>query len=468
MVLLLLLLLATWCLGHFTWLAGPVEATEYLPLITKEYTPPDYELEALEAYEVGEEGIGASLEWHGAKVLENLGVWLGFGAGGIPIEVAQGPNGPIYARRGGASNALANLTSNLYSTQPASSVEYLADLGHNLGLVPRAYAQGMSWHALSPVLSLWKAFRNIAYLAFVIVFVVIGFMIMFRKKVDPQTVISLQNALPKIIVTLVLITFSYAIAGFIIDLGQLLTRIIGNTFVDQELILVIGDEFEKQEGLQKLLNADIFRLISPLLDVGRLLAHLRIAGIPSISGLAKIPIVSDIMISAIFWLSTLFIMFKIFFALIGPYISIILSVIFAPLQLMIGAIPGRNTLGGWLKQLVANIAVFPVTFAMIAIAAVMKGYTKGTFLAEGVEWDVLEGKYTLGWYPSVIGNWGEVVGDLICFGILFTVPKVVQMIQAAFQIQPQPWAAAAGEEVRAGVGRIPFIGDFIARRMGQG
>jgi len=45
-----------------------------------------------------------------------------------------------------------------------------------------------------------------------------AFMIMFRVRISPQTVITVQSALPKIIFTLILITFSYAIAGFLIDL----------------------------------------------------------------------------------------------------------------------------------------------------------------------------------------------------------------------------------------------------------
>jgi len=41
---------------------------------------------------------------------------------------------------------------------------------------------------------------------------------MFRMKMNPQTVISIENALPKIVIALILITFSFAIAGFLIDL----------------------------------------------------------------------------------------------------------------------------------------------------------------------------------------------------------------------------------------------------------
>jgi hypothetical protein len=55
-------------------------------------------------------------------------------------------------------------------------------------------------------------------------------MIMFRAKLNPQTVISVENALPKIVVALLLITFSFAIAGFLIDLMYISIGIIAVLF----------------------------------------------------------------------------------------------------------------------------------------------------------------------------------------------------------------------------------------------
>ena len=61
--------------------------------------------------------------------------------------------------------------------------------------------------------------------------IVIGFMVMFRRKIDPKTVITVQNALPKIVLALLLVTFSYAIAAFMIDLMYLVMAIIINLLV---------------------------------------------------------------------------------------------------------------------------------------------------------------------------------------------------------------------------------------------
>src|SRR5207248_2071356 len=77
---------------------------------------------------------------------------------------------------------------------------------------------GYGYASLRPFLKLWKAFRNIIYLLFVIVFVVIGLGVMLRLKVDNKTVMTVQAAIPKIVVALILVTLSYAIVGFLIDM----------------------------------------------------------------------------------------------------------------------------------------------------------------------------------------------------------------------------------------------------------
>ena len=121
--------------------------------------------------------------------------------------------------RTGAVGGMGNVLASMYAYPPVSGMDYLASVGENMGIVPSAYAQtGAGFSSLSPILPLWRAFRNIAYVFFVILFVVIGIAIMFRIKISPQAVITIQSAIPKIVIALLLVTFSYAIAGFMVDL----------------------------------------------------------------------------------------------------------------------------------------------------------------------------------------------------------------------------------------------------------
>ncbi len=109
----------------------------------------------------------------------------------------------------------------LYLNKPADTQQFIAYYGQKVGIVKPALAQGIGFSGLSPLLGLWRGFRNIAYGFLILVMVGIGFAVLFRTKIDPRTVISIQNALPRVIVTLILITFSYAIVGLLIDLMYL-------------------------------------------------------------------------------------------------------------------------------------------------------------------------------------------------------------------------------------------------------
>lgn len=68
--------------------------------------------------------------------------------------------------------------------------------------------------------SIWKVTSGIAYVLFVIVFVVVGFMIMFRKNLSSNITVTVSKALPNLIVSLIVVTFSFAIVGFVMDLGK--------------------------------------------------------------------------------------------------------------------------------------------------------------------------------------------------------------------------------------------------------
>ncbi len=106
-----------------------------------------------------------------------------------------------------------------FANPPASGVSWAYSGLQSSGLIAKTYAaEGLGFAAIKPYANLWKVFRDLAYMILVLILIAIGFMVMFRMKMNPQTVISVENALPKIVITMILITFSFAIAGFLIDL----------------------------------------------------------------------------------------------------------------------------------------------------------------------------------------------------------------------------------------------------------
>jgi len=130
---------------------------------------------------------------------------------------------------GGAIGGMGNMITMLY-TPPIHTSDYFKNLAQNFGISKTAYAQtgGKGFVGLQPLMGLWTSFRDIVYTLLVIVFVVIGIGVMLRLKIDPRTVMSIQNQIPKFIVGLLLVTFSFAIAGFLVDLMWVSNSVVFN------------------------------------------------------------------------------------------------------------------------------------------------------------------------------------------------------------------------------------------------
>lgn len=166
---------------------------------------------------------------------------------------------------GGAIGVMGNLIAMTY-TPPTHTGEYFSHLAGNFGITKQAYAQqnvGGGFRGILPLLALWQKFRDITYLLFVIVFVVIGIAIMLRVKIDPRTVMTLQNQIPKIIVGIVMVTFSFAIVGFLIDVMYASIYLVGNTVIsadkrqdvrDSNLVLEITQSQNPWGGANKMAN----------------------------------------------------------------------------------------------------------------------------------------------------------------------------------------------------------------------
>ncbi|MBI2011478.1 hypothetical protein HYS91_01785 [Candidatus Daviesbacteria bacterium] len=133
---------------------------------------------------------------------------------------------------GGLLGSIQNIIGGMYDNKPLDSKGYLASLGKEVGIIDTANAQvlGSGSNVLNPILALWQVSRNIAYVVMMIIFLVIGLMIMFRQRLNPQTVVSIQLALPGLVIGLVFITFSYFLAALLVDTAFLATNIAGFYF----------------------------------------------------------------------------------------------------------------------------------------------------------------------------------------------------------------------------------------------
>lgn len=133
---------------------------------------------------------------------------------------------------GGTLGTMTSLVGVLFANRPVRTVDYLATVGTGLGIVKEAHAQvvGSGNAVLNPIISLWQVSRNVSYLIMIIIFIVIGLMVMFRQKINPQTVITAQAALPGLVIGLIMITFSYFLAGLVVDLSFVGIDLVGYYF----------------------------------------------------------------------------------------------------------------------------------------------------------------------------------------------------------------------------------------------
>ena len=366
-----------------------------------------------------------------------------------------------------AIGSLSNYVIAMYSVPPASTKQYIAYAGQSLGFLPKtAHAQGTGFNGLSNLLPLWKNFRNVAYLLMAIAMIAIGFMVMFRRRIDPKTVVTVQNALPRIIITLLLITFSYAIVGILIDLMYLSIALAVNMFKPTgllpdpgfitsklgystpEKLYTTGGLLENFANIEvnpyKLfglnVNAGIATNISlfilaPLLA----LAGGGLVGVATGGGLAPIGALiggiiglSGPIFHALIAAALLFLFIRLFIFFIGAYIQIIIALLFGPIQIMFEAFPGTGAFSSWFKNLVGNVSIFPISAMVFMLSAVFAKFSNsGGDL----------------WAPpfSPLVSSVTAMSTAISLGLLFAIPSIAGQIREL--LKAKPFIAAGPEGV---------------------
>jgi len=353
----------------------------------------------------------------------------------------------------------------LYNNQP-SFIQYLAYEGQRLNLIKPAYAAaGLGWNFLNPILPIWTISRNISYLFFVVIFVTVGFMIMFRSKLNPQTVINIQLALPRIVVALIMVTFSYALSGLIVDVVYLGHDVIRNIITLQSGSCTMGGskhyifkDLFPATNIPWEQNCDTASQYTPSawpFDIlgqysgGKVTDFLKQlfdglvaaigGGLTGDFGPLFQLIISFSIVSAVF---------KIFFSLLTKYVMIVLLVIFMPFSFLSSALSSQSSPIKPLKALLANTIAFPATSLLLALAY---------FFAKVTSTGDLPPFYLSSWTTAITGS--SITASLTAVGILLAIPTILAGIDKAFE--SQPITQAASEQIAGGFRKIPIIGGMM-------
>ncbi len=375
---------------------------------------------------------------------------------------------------GGALMGAGYAADALLSARPASGVEYVSSVASKFHLVPEAYAQGIGFKSIEPIQKLWKAFRNMSYAFLVIVILAMAFMIMFRVKISPQVVISVQSALPKLVGILILITFSYAIAGFLIDLSYLIIGLFVMFAKAQGLVGSLTPPIDALEIAQRAwgtvawpIGSLIFMATLPLI-----LVSIGLAAISLIPVVGTIPAIIGGVIVLIILVFILIQILKTLWAMLRAFINVLLLIIFGPLLIMFGGLaPAVGGFGMWFKNLAANIAVFPTIAIMGFVAHLLYWSFPHTFMdliREGSWVNPFEiGKSVADGAQFSLPNFsagGFAAPVLAALGILLIMPSAAELIKSIISGQPFNFGQALGQAT----GPIRTIGQGgLAAGVGQ-
>jgi len=384
-------------------------------------------------------------------------------------------------------------------TPPTHTIYFFKDLAANFGLAkPVLAAPQVGFTTLSPFQNVWKTFRNLAYLVFVVIFLIIGIGIMLRIRIDPRTVMTIQNMLPKIVIGLILITFSFAIAGFLIDLMWVSIMLVINILAGISPTTNIGQDYYQNPfqlvnlfggilGVANSAGGTIQNLVQQSFNPPALNSIMQMPQQANQPGCAPWDVpcwaggfisgtIGGLLNNVIGWLVSFIVgifafliiiiaiiwaLFKIWFALIKAYIFTLADIVLSPFWILAGLIPGSSIgFGAWLRDMLSNLAVFPVTIGMFLLARILMDDVSGIQSA---------------YMPPLISGVSGSFGSIIALGILLCAPGAIDMAKAVFKapkinLGPVEKSIGAGQAVvMAGVGALAgraYYKDEMGNRKG--
>lgn len=426
---------------------------------------------------------------------------------GITKDSSTEVNGEVVSQReDGVLDVVAGLWVETYN-KPVSGTLYIEDSLEKINLVPKAYAQQQKTgvDSLRPILPLWETTRDITLSFIAAIIVLIGFLVLIGARMG-GAMITITSALPRVLIVVVLILFSYPIVGLMLDFAEVGNSFITTTFLGDLTVDGAGvtnirpitngstdplsiqgnsylyyDKLDSTKGavnifslMQQLNRTDeIKNSVSDIID--EILNSVNSGG-NAISATGS-KLVSYV-VQFIFGLALLGAIFKTFFGLLSAFVGIVLKTIIAPIQLLIIAVPSSGaSVSAWLKGLLADILVFPATYALLVIAAVIMGDVLQAPIAPiwQIEHNLVSSPDAqFGAFPLPLGNFQgtttsnsgitlNIFSAFIAFGILLFLPSIPGLIKNALKTTDITAGATqqVGGSLKGVASKIPIVGGFV-------
>jgi len=353
----------------------------------------------------------------------------------------------------GAILPLALMSDGLLKTKPASGVNYVASRLERLSLIDSAYAQNADQagfgfaNSLAIVQPLWLVARDAAYALVILAILVLAFMVMLRAKLNPQTVITVQSALPKVAIGLLLITFSYAIAGFMVDIVYVLQGLVSGMVASSALssadAFVIFTRMNESIGVVMTYSLSFALAFFHALSPDNVATGDFSFGNLVNTGLAVFSGAISIIVLLIVFIVLLITIIRIYWVLLRTYVVVIMLVIISPFIMLMGIIRG-GSIGNWFKMLTAQLSVFFIVSFIPLLAHVLLFSTNEGWLLETLGSIDINGfpdpnPFNLlyqtdtqgsGYFPAGFSFGGTAfIGMFVSFAALVSTPKLASSVR---------------------------------------
>lgn len=226
------------------------------------------------------------------------------------------------------------------------------------------------------IIKLYNTFQTIAYVIFVLVLVVTGFMIMFRQKIGGQTAVTIMNTLPNVLIGLVLVTFCFAIVGILLDVGALGTKLVASLYGFENVsdgIVMTSPEVIPSQITNYIVdeNLGLDGVDNWMSTLGLIISHIILFVLSFITPAAVVtgPTLLSILVVEILLIAG---GIKVFITLIKAFLTILVNTITGPVQITFGTFPGNSKfLQNWLFSTIKAVLSFPLVYAFINIPTLL-------------------------------------------------------------------------------------------------
>ncbi len=367
------------------------------------------------------------------------------------------------------------------------SVVYAASVAVGGGLPPNGI------NAISPLTDLginklWGISFGIAMVGFTIILVYSGFIIIFRQKVNGQTIASLGMSIQGMVMGLLFALASFAIGGFFFNLSKFLVLILaallsttltyGNnaafvpTYISSPLSLLTGNGTELFSGsdIDEIRNrtpANIstcspndYGCVFGEVFSGSFFPNLIQGALEAVGGILVYILVRLVGAFLLFTAA-----FRIFFAVFTTYTKMIMDIILAPIYFVISAIPGRSpNYSSWLKKMFRNALVLPMIFVIVNIGLYLMGLDNsslngglGTSAISGITGGAIVADGSVTDFILAMAGPGYIVGLIF----LLMAPSAPNLISELLAVSDSKAGGEAAKSAQSAIAGTPIIGGLF-------